>query len=115
MQPKNERNTMQKIDKSNVVLILVLVLIAAVTGLYYRTQESAIEYVTIRGDSAVFQGSGLYRDDQASLAREAMIWDAINLLVAVPLLVTGIFLSSRKSLRGRLLLAGMLSYYSTSI
>ena len=106
---------MQKIDKSNVVLILVLVLIAAVTGLYYRTQESAIEYVTIRGDSAVFQGSGLYRDDQASLAREAMIWDAINLLVAVPLLVTGIFLSSRKSLRRRLLLAGMLSYYSTSI
>jgi len=40
-----------------------------------------------------------------------MIWDAINLLVAVPLLVAGIFLSSRKSLRGRLLLTGMLSYF----
>ncbi len=102
---------MLKINKSIVVLILILVLTATTTGFFYRTQESKIEHVTVRGDLAVFQGSGLYRYDPFSLAREAVIWDVINLLVAVPLFVAGAYLTNRNSLRGRLLLSGMFSYF----
>lgn len=91
-------------------LILVLVVFATATGIFYRTKEPQIEHVTVRGDRATFQGSGLYRYDPDFLAREAIIWDVINLLIAVPLFAVGIFLSGRNSLRGRLLLAGLLMY-----
>jgi hypothetical protein len=65
----------------------------------------------VRGEEATLQGNGLYRYDPAFLAREAIIWDGINLLVGVPLLAAGILLTRRRSLRGRLLLAGLLSYF----
>jgi hypothetical protein len=53
----------------------------------------------------------LYRYDPAFLALEAIIWDGINLFLGVPLLGAGVFLSWRHSLRGRLLLAGLLSHF----
>ncbi len=105
---------MNKSAKYNRIMtgtILILVLVATSTGVFYNTQEPRIEHVTVRGESAIYQGSGLYRYDPADLAREAVIWDVINLAVAAPLFMVGMFLSERNSLRGRLLLVGMLSYF----
>lgn len=92
-------------------LIFVLILIAAATGIFYRTPGSPIEYVTVRGERAIFQGSGLYRYDPAWFAREGVIWDVINLFIGLPLLAVAIVLSCRNSLRGRLFLGGMLFYF----
>lgn len=44
-------------------LIFLLVLVATTTGVFYHTPESCIESLTVRGQHAVFQGSGLYRYD----------------------------------------------------
>ncbi len=92
-------------------LVFVLVFAATATGVFYRTQEPRIEHTTVRGEPAIFHGSGLYRYDPAPLALEAIIWDVINLSVGLPLLAVGILLAARGSLRGRLLLAGLLSYF----
>ncbi len=92
-------------------LVWVLVLVATASGLFYRTNEPRIGHLTVRGEHAVFQGSGLYRFDPAVLAREGIIWDVINLAIGLPLLAAAIYLSARGSLRGRLLLAGLLSYF----
>lgn len=93
------------------LLIFALVLIAAATGVFYRTPDAPIEYTTVRGERAVYQGSGLYRYDPTSLAREGVVWDAFNLLIGLPLFAVAVYLSQRSSLRGRLLLGGLLFYW----
>jgi hypothetical protein len=100
--------------KSNIllsVLIFLLVLVATGTGIFYQTAEPRIEYVTVRGEQAIFQGSGLYRYDPAWFAREGVVWDVINLFIGLPLFAVAIYLSQRNSLRGRLLLGGLLFYF----
>ncbi len=92
-------------------LIWILVLIATGTGAFYQTPGAPIAYTTVRGEPAIAQGSGLYRYDPAWFVREAVIWDVINLFIGLPLLAAGIVLNERGSLRGRLLLGGMLFYF----
>ncbi len=92
-------------------LIWLLVLLATVTGVFYQTPGSPIAYTTVRGEPAIFQGSGLYRYDPAAYVREGIIWDAINLFFGLPLFALAIVLSKRNSLRGRLLLGGFLFYF----
>lgn len=92
-------------------LIVLLVLIAAATGAFYQTPGTHIVYTTVRGEHATYQGSGLYSYDPASVAGEAMVWDVIDLVLALPLLVVALILSWRGSLRGRLFLGGMLFYF----
>lgn len=92
-------------------LIFLLVLIATATGVFYRTPGPPIEYVTVRGEQAIFQGSGLYRYDPAWFALEGIVWDVINLFIGLPLFAVAIYLSQRNSMRGRLLLGGLLFYF----
>ncbi len=92
-------------------LIWLLILLATATGAFYQTPGAPIEYVTVRGEQAIAQGSGLYRYDPAWFAREGVIWDVINLFVGLPLFAVAIYLSQRNSLRGRLLLGGLLFYF----
>ncbi|MBI3943444.1 MAG: hypothetical protein HY326_10570 [Chloroflexi bacterium] len=92
-------------------LIFLLVLIATATGIFYQTPGSPIEYTTVRGEQVIFRGSGLYRYDPTSLAREGVVWDVINLLIGLPLFAVAIYLNQRNSLRGRLLLGGLLFYF----
>jgi hypothetical protein len=92
-------------------VILLLVLIAAATGVFYQTIGAHINFVTVRGEHATYQGGGLYYYDPASVAREGIIWDVIDLCLALPLFIVAIVLSWRGSLRGQLLLGGMLFYF----
>jgi hypothetical protein len=91
--------------------ILLLVLVAAGTGVFYQTAGAHINFVTVRGEHATYQGSGLYYYDPASVAREGIIWDVIDLILALPIFAVAMVLSWRGSLRGRLLLGGMLFYF----
>lgn len=100
--------------KSHILLsgtIFVLVLVATSTGIFYQTPGSRFEYTTVRGEYVVFQGSGLYRYDPARFVLEGVVWDAINLLIGLPLFAVAIYQSQRNSLRGRLLLSGLLFYF----
>jgi hypothetical protein len=92
-------------------VILLLVLIAAATGIFYQTAGAHINFVTVRGEHATYQGYGLYYYDPASVAREGIIWDVIDLCLALPLFIVAIVLTRRGSLRGKLLLGGMLFYF----
>lgn len=92
-------------------LIFLLVLIATAAGVFYRTPGSPIEYVTVRGEQAIFQGNGLYRYDPAWFAREGIVWDVINLSIGLPLFAVAIYLNQRNSMRGQLLLGGLLFYF----
>jgi hypothetical protein len=93
------------------IIIFLLVLVATATGIFYKTPGDHIDFMTVRGEHATFQGSGLYRYDPVSQVREGVVWDVINLFIGLPLLALAIYLSQRSSLRGRLFLAGMLFYF----
>jgi hypothetical protein len=93
------------------VLVFLLILGATTAGIFYRTPEPRIEHTTVRGQVAVFQGSGLYRYDPVVVVREGVIWDIINLCIGLPLLAAAVILALRGSLRGRLLLGGLLAYF----
>ena len=93
------------------IIIFLLVLVATAVGVFYTTPGAHIQFTTVRGEQATFQGSGLYRYDPASQVREGVIWDVINLFIGLPLFAAAIILSQRNSLRGRLFLAGLLFYF----
>lgn len=93
------------------LLIFVLILAAAATGIFSHGGGPNFEAVTVRGQHAVFQGSGLYRDNPASFAREGVVWDVVNLFLALPLFAVGSILALRGSSPGRLLLGGLLAYF----
>ncbi len=93
------------------ILVFMLVLLATLMGIFYQTPGAPFEYTTVRGEQAVFQGSGLYRYDPAWYVREGVIWDVINLTIGLPLFAAAIYLTQRGSLRGRLLLGGLLFYF----
>ena len=92
-------------------LIFLLVLITTATGIFYQSPGSPIQYTTVRGEQEISQGNGLYRYDAASFAREGVTWDVINLFMGLPLFAVAIYLNQRNSLRGRLLLGGLLFYF----
>jgi len=92
-------------------VILLLVLVAVATSIFYQTAGAHINFITVRGEHATYQGSGLYYYDPDSVAREGIIWDVIDLFLALPLFIVAIVLTWRGSLRGQLLLGGMLFYF----
>jgi hypothetical protein len=58
----------------------------------------------------VYRGSGLYRNDPAVVAKEAIIWDQVDLFVTVPLFAATLVLARKGSLRAGLFHAGLLAY-----
>jgi len=92
-------------------LIAVLVLVAVSTSIFFHASGVPIHFVTVRGEHATYQGSGLYAYDPASVAREGIIWDVIDLCLALPLFLVALVFSFRGSLRARLGLCGLLFYF----
>lgn len=84
------------------LLIAVLVLVAAATGVFFHPSAAPIHVVTVRGEHATYQGNGLYAYDSVSVAREGVIWDMIDLCLALPLFLVALVLSLRRELRAHL-------------
>lgn len=101
---------------SNVViglvsLIVVLALIAASVGLFYQDGGSAFSLTSVRGITVQLYGQGLYRYDTPLNAVGARTGDAVILVLVIPLLVLSVWNYRRGSLRGGLLLAGVLAFF----
>jgi hypothetical protein len=92
-------------------LIGTLAFIAASAGLFYQTSGEPFEFDTLRGETVMINGRGLYRYDTVSAAAQEQGQDAVTLLLALPVLAFSTWLAFRGSLRGRLLLTGTLGYF----
>lgn len=106
---------MKKINNTQIVLsilITILSLFAAGASMVWpRGDGQSHEVVTLRGDTVLIQGSGLYQRDSVTMASQAIAQDYVTVLIAAPMLILGTILARRGSLRGRLLLAGTLAYF----
>jgi hypothetical protein len=90
--------------------IVLLALIAAGAGVLWQGSGNSYPFTTLRGENVQVYGHGLYRYDTVSYAAQAIGQDIATLIVGIPLLITGIVLARKGSLRGQLLLTGGLGY-----
>lgn len=65
----------------------------------------------MRGEKVALFGNSLYRFDSVSAATQEKAQDFLTLFIGVPLLLVGIYLASKSSARGLMLLTGMLGYF----
>lgn len=91
--------------------ILPLALIAAGAGAFWQGEGEPRPFTVLRGETVRVHGRGLYRYDGISSATQEIAQDVVTLMVGLPLLMAGIVLSRKGSLRGRLLLTGGLAYF----
>lgn len=93
------------------VLIMVLSLTAAITGIYSSGGPGKHEITSIRGETVEIYGKGLYRNDSVSMASQAIAQDVVTVLVGVPLLAASLASARKGRLKGKILLAGTLAYF----
>lgn len=93
------------------VLIAVMALFAAGTGLFYQDGGQAFSFTTLHGQDVQMYGRGLYYFDTIGSASQEKSQDVVTLLLAIPLLVFSLLRYRKGSLRGHLLLTGTLGYF----
>ncbi len=93
------------------VLIAVLALVATGVGVFWQGSGQSFEFRTLRGETVLIQGRGLYRFDTVSSAAQAIAQDVVTLAVGIPLLIVALVIFRRGTLRGKLLLSGTLAYF----
>jgi hypothetical protein len=93
-------------------VLAALVAVATASALFSPHGGPHMVQPTVRGEDATYQGSGLYRFDPVEVAREGLVWDAINLFIAVPAFLFALHRAWRGSTRGRLAVAGLSLYFA---
>lgn len=93
------------------LLIIPLALIAAGTGVFWQGTGSSYTFNTLRGETVSIRGHGLYYYDTVNSSSQEIGQDVVTLILGIPLLITGVVLTNKGSLRGRLLLTGGLGYF----
>lgn len=103
-----------KISKTLFILSIGVALLGAVAagaGLLGQGDGSPFAFTTLRGETVMVRGSGLYYYDTVASASQVIGGDYVTLLLCVPLLLVSALLAARGSLRARLLLSGALGYF----
>ena len=93
------------------LIIIPLALLAAGAGVFWQGEGEPYPFDTLRGETVMIRGHGLYRYDTVNSSSQEIGTDIVTLLIGIPLLITGIVLSRRGRLRGQLLLTGALGYF----
>ena len=93
------------------LLIIPLALVAAAAGIFWQGTGEPYPFDTLRGETVMIRGHGLYAYDTVNSSSQEIGQDIVTLLVGIPLLIAGIVLTGKGSLRGRLLLTGGLGYF----
>ncbi len=101
----------QSVLKILLPLIALLGVFAASMGLFDQTSGEPYAFTSHRGEEVMINEHGLYFYDTVSSAAQQQGNDIVTLVVGVPLLVVSAWLAFRGSLRGQLLLTGILGFF----
>jgi len=100
------------------ISLVFLAVIAAGVGLFWSGMGSPFSFTTVHGETLQIYGHGLYKFDTLTKAPIFRGTDAAILFVATPFLIYSIYLYSKGSLKGQLLLLSTITcflYYSSSL
>jgi hypothetical protein len=92
-------------------LIVMLTLVAAGVGLFWLDGGNTRSFTTVHGETVQIYGKGLYSHDTVFSASTTRGTDMITLFVGLPLLIISFISYRRGSLRGGLMLSGVLAYF----
>ena len=101
----------KKVISVLVIIVAIMAVIAASSGIFSNGGDGPYEYQSIRGKSVTIHGDGLYRDMSADVAIQGIAQDYVTLFLAVPFLLISLFFAIKGSLHARFLLAGILNYF----
>ncbi|MBN2364688.1 MAG: hypothetical protein JXL67_00870 [Calditrichaeota bacterium] len=102
------------ISKSIILLTLIIIIgaaIAAGIGLFLEDGGRSYLFSTLRGQTVKIYGQGLYQYDTLFFAAGYKGQDTVVLFLGIPLLLISVILYWRGSIRGQLLLTGILGYF----
>lgn len=94
-----------------VLCIAVLSLLAAAAGVFSDQGLGPYELETVRGQTVMIYGKGIYRHMSVEVAPQGIAQDVITMVLGIPLLILSLYLSGKGLLKGRLLLTGTLGYF----
>jgi hypothetical protein len=87
-----------------------LVAVAAAAGVLLRGDLATRAVTTVRGDVVEILSGGIYRFNGEAVAAEGIGWDLVTLFAVVPVLALTLPAFARGSIRGTLLVMGLLAY-----
>lgn len=93
-----------------VLLILIFVTIASLTGILSNSGSGEYEFTSIHGQVINIYGKGIYKHMSSDVAIQGIAQDYVTLLIAAPYLLITLFRSRKGSVKGRLLMSGVLLY-----
>jgi hypothetical protein len=97
-----------------VVCIVILSLVATLAGILSNHGPGEYEYESIRGENVTISGKGYYHHMSSDVVVQGVAQDYVTLIIGIPLLLISVFLARRDYLKGKLMLAGTLGYFSVT-
>ena len=72
------------------VLIVLFSLIAAAAGIFSSGGTGRHLFASVRGESVMLYGRGLYQNDSVSMASQAIAQNVVTILVGIPMLIVSL-------------------------
>jgi hypothetical protein len=94
--------------------VATLAFVATTAGIFTAFGHVHRSFLSLRGETVVMQGGGLYANESASVAAQGVGMDLVTLLVGIPLLLVSTYFARRGSWRGQLVRAGAYFYFTYS-
>lgn len=94
-----------------VILIAVLSFVSSLVGLLYQYESDLGLITSVNNQVVQLYQQGLYYRDSVSVAAQGIASDFITLVIAIPVLLLSLVLYNKKSLKGKILLTGILGYF----
>lgn len=92
-------------------LIMTMAIFCACMGLFYQNSGTAYTFTSLRGQAVNIFGSGLYQYDNLFTVGAFRGADIVTLALVTPLSLLAYWRYRKNSLRGKLLLSGLLIFY----
>lgn len=97
----------------NTITILIL-LLAVSTALYGVFSNQSINenqvFKTLFGTTVTLYGKGLYHNESVAMATQVIAQEQVTLCIVIPFLIFSLIRANKNSLKGKLLLSGILGY-----
>ncbi|KAB3532813.1 hypothetical protein [Alkaliphilus serpentinus] len=105
-----------KNQKIITILVLCCVLAAAVSAstalisLITSEKGGEYEFISLHGEKVLIFGRSLYGNNSVAMVAQGAPHDLVMLVLVIPLLLLSLYLARRGSLKGRLLMSGILGF-----
>lgn len=93
------------------ILLLLLSILSSVFGILAYQNTSGTQFTSLYGEPIQLFGNGIYARDSVSVAVQGIASDIVTLFIMVPATIFALFSMLRKSLKGTLVLTGLLGYF----